>query len=139
MNVRGVGLIDSGGSVDLTQGYKVSDVENIALAQSTGVPVQVKDVARVYVGSVPRLGKAGGDHEDDVVAAILVMIRTLHTNDVVPRIKAEVEKINQDGTLPPGVKVVPFYDRTTLVSVTTNTVLHNLVFGGLLVFFIHWI
>jgi AcrB/AcrD/AcrF family protein len=58
---------------------------------------------------------------------------------VVPRIKAEVEKINRDGTLPPGVKVVPFYDRTTLVFVTTSTVLHNLVFGCLLVFVIQWI
>jgi cobalt-zinc-cadmium resistance protein CzcA len=67
------------------------------------------------------------------------MNRTLHTNDVVPRIKAEVEKINRDGTLPPGVKAVPFYDRTTLVSVTTSTVLHNLVFGCLLVFVIQWI
>jgi cobalt-zinc-cadmium resistance protein CzcA len=139
MNVRGVGLIDSGGSVDLTQGHKVGDIENIVLGQSNGIPIQVKDVARVYVGNVPRLGKAGRDHEDDVVAAILVMNRTLHTNDVVPRIKAEVEKINRDGTLPPGVKVVPFYDRTTLVSVTTSTVLHNLVFGCLLVFVIQWI
>ena len=139
MNVRGVGLIDSGGAADLTQGYKVSDIENIALAQSNGVPIQIKDVARVYVGNVPRLGKAGRDHEDDVVAAILVMNRTLHTNDVVPRIKAEVEKINRDGTLPPGVKVVPFYDRTTLVAVTTHTVLHNLVFGCILVFMIQWL
>ena len=54
------------------------------------------------------------------------MNRTLHTNDVIPRIKAEVEKINSDGTLPPGVKLVPFYDRTGLVDVTTATVIHNL-------------
>src|SRR5208337_753426 len=54
-------------------------------------------------------------------------------------IEAEVERINSDGTLPPGVKLVPFYDRTTLVSVTTRTVLHNLVFGCLLVFFVQWI
>jgi cobalt-zinc-cadmium resistance protein CzcA len=139
MNVRGVGLIDSGGAVDLTQGYNVKDIESISLAQANGVPVQVKDVAKVYVGNVPRLGKAGRDKEDDVVAAILVMNRTLHTNDVIPRIKAEVEKINKDGTLPPGVKMVPFYDRTTLVNVTTHTVLHNLVFGCLLVFIIQWI
>jgi len=139
VNVRGVGLIDSGGSTDLTQGYKVSDIENISLAQVNGVPVQIKDVAKVYVGNVPRLGKAGRDKEDDVVAAILVMNRTLHTNDVIPRIKAEVEKINKDGTPPPGVKIVPFYDRTTLVNVTTHTVLHNLVFGCLLVFVIQWI
>ena len=88
---------------------------------------------------MPRLGKAGRDNEDDVVAAIVVMNRTLHTNDVVPRIKAEVEKINSDGTLPPGVKLVPFYDRTILVSVTTHTVLHNLIFGCLLVFLVQWV
>ncbi len=139
VNVRGVGLIDSGGTTDLTQGYKVADIEKISLAQVNGVPIQIKDVARVYVGNVPRLGKAGRDKEDDVVAAILVMNRTLHTNDVAPRIVAEVEKINKDGTLPPGVKVVPFYDRTTLVNVTTHTVLHNLVFGCLLVFIIQWV
>jgi heavy metal efflux system protein len=139
VNVRGVGLIDSGGTVDLTKGYKVNDIENISLAQSNGVPIQIKDVAKVYVGNVPRLGKAGRDNEDDVVAAILVMNRTLHTNDVVPRISREVEKINSDGSLPPGVKIVPFYDRTTLVNVTTHTVLHNLIFGCALVFLIQWV
>jgi heavy metal efflux system protein len=139
VNIRGVGLFNSGGAEDLTQGYKVDDIENVVLAQSNGVPVQIKHVAKVYVGYLPRLGKAGRDRQDDVVAAIVVMNRTLHTNDVVPRIKAEVEKINNDGTLPRGVKLVPFYDRTTLVSVTTHTVLHNLIFGCLLVFFIQWI
>jgi heavy metal efflux system protein len=138
-NIRGVGLIDSGGTNDLTQGWKVNDIESIVLAQSNGVPVQVRNVAKVYVGNVPRLGKAGRDRDDDVVTAIVVMNRTLHTNDVVPRIKAEVEKINRDGTLPPGVKLVPYYDRTTLVSVTTSTVLHNLIFGCMLVFFIQWV
>jgi heavy metal efflux system protein len=139
VNIRGVGLLDSGGTNNLIQGWKVEDIENIALAQSNGVPVQVKNIAQVSVGYVPRLGKAGRDNEDDVVAAIVVMNRTLHTNDVVPRIKAEVERINSDGTLPPGVKLVPFYDRTTLVSVTTSTVLHNLIFGCLLVFFVQWV
>ncbi len=139
VNIRGVGLIDTGGNTDLTQGRRVEDIENITLGQFNGVPVQIKDVARVYVGYVPRLGKAGRDGDDDVVAAILVMNRTLHTNDVIPRIKAEVEKINSDGTLPPGVKLIPFYDRTGLVNVTTATVLHNLVFGCLLVFLIQWI
>ena len=138
-NIRGIGLIDSGGSADLTQGWKVNDIENIVLTQSNGVPVQVKNVANVRVGNLPRLGKAGRDHDDDVVAAIVVMNRTLHTSDVAARVKAEVEKINDDGTLPPGVKIVPFYDRTSLVSVTTHTVLHNLIFGCLLVFLIQWI
>ena len=139
VNIRGVGLMDSGGTTDLTQGYKVQDIENVQLAQVNGVPVFVKDVAKVTVGYVPRLGKAGRDQDDDVVAAIVIMNRTLHTNDVVKRVREEIEKINGDGSLPPGVKLVPFYDRTTLVNVTTHTVLHNLFFGCVLIFLIQWI
>ncbi len=139
VNIRGIGLIDSGGALDLTRGYKVGDIEDIVLSAPKGIPVRVKDVARVYVGHVPRLGRAGRDHDNDVVAAIVVMNRTMQTNDVVARIKAEVEKINSDGSLPAGVKLVPFYDRTSLVSVTTHTVVHNLIFGCLLVFFIQWV
>ena len=138
-NIRGIGLIDSGGANDLTQGYKVNDIESIVLSQSNGVPIQVKHIAKVYVGNVPRLGRAGRDKDDDVVTGIVIMNRTLHTNDVIPRIQAAVEKLNSDGTLPPGVKVVPYYDRSTLVSVTTKTVLNNLIFGCLLVFLIQWI
>ncbi len=139
VNIRGIGLIDSGGALDLTRGYKVGDIEDIVLSAPKGIPVRVKDVARVYVGHVPRLGKAGRDNDNDVVAAIVVMNRTMQTNDVVARIKAEVEKINSDGSLPAGIKLVPFYDRTSLVSVTTHTVVHNLIFGCLLVFFIQWV
>jgi cobalt-zinc-cadmium resistance protein CzcA len=139
VNIRGVGLIDSGGNDDLTQGYHTGDIENVVLGQFDGVPVQVKDVARVYVGFVPRLGIAGRDHEDDVAASIVVMGRTQHTNDIVPKIKATVAALNTDGSLPPGVKLVPYYDRTSLVAVTTHTVVHNLVFGCILVFLIQWV
>jgi cobalt-zinc-cadmium resistance protein CzcA len=139
VNIRGVGLIDTGGSDDLTKGYKVDDIEKVVLTQVNGVPVRIRDVAKVKVGYVPRLGIAGRDHEDDVAAAIVVMGRTQHTNDIVPKIKAEIEKINHDGTLPAGVQVVPYYDRTSLVEVTTHTVFHNLIFGCLLVFLIQWI
>ena len=139
INIRGIGLIDSGGADDLTQGYKVSDIENVVLTQTNGTPVFVKDVARCYVGFMPRLGIVGKDHDDDTVESIVVMGRTFHTNDVVPRIAREVEAMNHDGSLPRGVKIVPFYDRTSLVHVTTHTVLHNLVFGCLLVFLIQWV
>lgn len=139
VNIRGLGLIDTGGNTDLTQGRRVSDIENVVLSQSNGVPVQIKDVAKVEVGYVPRLGIAGRDSQPDIAAAIVVMGRTQHTNEVLPKVEAEIEKINTDGTLPPGVKVVPYYDRSALVEVTTHTVLHNLVFGCLLVFLIQWI
>jgi cobalt-zinc-cadmium resistance protein CzcA len=139
INIRGIGLIDSGGNDDLTKGYKVDDIENVVLAQANGVPVRVKDIAKVSVGFTPRLGVAGRDHEDDIAAAIVVMGRTQHTNDIVPKIKAEVEKMNHDGTLPPGVKVVPYYDRTSLVQVTTHTVFENLIVGCLFVFLVQWV
>ncbi|MGO9358015.1 MAG: efflux RND transporter permease subunit, partial [Xanthobacteraceae bacterium] len=61
------------------------------------------------------------------------------TNDIIPKVHAAVTQMNADGTLPPGVKIVPYYDRSSLVGVTTHTVLHNLVFGCLLVFVIQWV
>jgi heavy metal efflux system protein len=82
------------GGVDLTQGYKVDDIENVVLSRTNGVPVFVKDVAKVSIGYVPRLGKAGRYKEDDVVAAIVIMNRTLHTNAVVAHVKAEIDEIN---------------------------------------------
>ena len=139
VNIRGVGLVDSGGADDVTKGYKVQDIENVVLTQSNGLPIQVKDVAKVSVGYVPRLGIGGRDHDDDVATAIVVMGRTQHTNDIIPKVRAEVEKLNTDGSLPPGVKIVSYYDRSSLVGVTTHTVLHNLIFGCVLVFFIQWI
>lgn len=139
INIRGVGLIDDGGSDDLTQGYKVDDIQNVVLTQANGVPVLVQDVAKVSIGYRPRLGILGRDDQDDVVGAIVVMRRTEQTADMIPKVKAEVDRLNHDGSLPPGVRVVPFYDRSTLVAVTTHTVLHNLIFGCLLVFLIQWI
>jgi cobalt-zinc-cadmium resistance protein CzcA len=139
VNIRGIGLIDSGGDDGVTKGYRVDDLENIVLSQSGGLPIQIRNVAEVSIDYVPRLGIAGRDDDDDVATAIVVMRRTEHTNDIIPRVEAEVAKLNSDGSLPPGVRIVPYYDRSTLVDVTTHTVLHNLIFGCLLVFVIQWI
>jgi heavy metal efflux system protein len=139
VNIRGIGLFDSGGNNDLTQGWHVGDIEKVVLTQINGVPVQVKDVAKVSVGYVPRLGIAGRDHDDDVALAIVVMGRTYHANEVIPLIKQKIEQLNVDGSLPPGVKLIPYYDRTTLISVTSQTVLRNLMYGCGLVFVIQWI
>jgi len=139
VNIRGVGLINDGGAADITAGYHTQDIENIVLSQSNGVPVKIGDVARVSVGFVPRLGIAGRDYQDDIAAAIVLMGRMQHTNDMLPKVKEEIEKINTDGSLPPGVFIEPYYDRGALVNVTTHTVLHNLYFGMILVFLIQWI
>ncbi len=139
INIRGVGLIDDGGNDDFTQGFKVDDIENVVLTQSNGVPVQIKDVAKVQVSYRPRLGIWGHDVEDDGVAAIVVMSRVDRAHDMLPKVKAEIDMMNHDGSLPPGVKLIPFYDRGSLINVTTHTVLHNLIFGCLLVILIQWI
>jgi cobalt-zinc-cadmium resistance protein CzcA len=139
INIRGVGLIDDGGNDDLRRGYKVDDIENVVLTQVNGVPVLVRDVARASVGDRPRLGILGRDRQDDVVGSIVVMRRTEKTADMIPKVKAAIDKLNHDGSLPPGVHVLPYYDRSSLIAITTHTVLHNLIFGCLLVFFIQWI
>jgi cobalt-zinc-cadmium resistance protein CzcA len=139
INIRGVGLIDDGGSDDLAQGYKVDDIENVVLNQENSVPILVKDVGKVSIGYRPRLGILGRDDQDDVVGAIVVQRRTEQTAEMIPKVKAEIDKLNHDGSLPPGVKVVPYYDRSSLIAITTHTVLHNLIFGCLLVFLIQWI
>ena len=160
VNIRGVGLIGGGeaeatpttldryagenqqpqGRNGVLHNRKIEDIENIVLgSQPGGIPTLVRDVANVSVGYLPRLGKAGRDYDNDVVTAIVIMDRTLRTNEVLARVEAEIQKINRDGTLPPGVHAIPFYDRGTLVSVTTHTVVHNLVFGIVLVFLIQWI
>ena len=139
INIRGVGLMDDGGEDDLTRGYRLDDIENVVLSQVDGVPLRVKDVAKVSVGSVPRLGIWGHDREDDAVSAIVVMSRTRKTSDMLPKVKAEIAAMNRDGSLPPGVHLAPIYDRGSLISITTHTVFHNLIFGCLLVFLIQWI
>ncbi|XAH21887.1 CusA/CzcA family heavy metal efflux RND transporter [Xylophilus sp. GW821-FHT01B05] len=128
VNIRGLGLVEN-----------LDDIGNIVVGQQNGLPTQVKDVARIVEGTVPRLGEAGRDAEHDVVTGVVIMNRTLHTSDVISRVKTAVEKLNADGSLPPGVKLEPYYDRAVLVGVTTHTVIHNLIFGCLLVFFIQWI
>jgi len=139
INIRGVGLIDDGGEDDLTRGHRRDDIENIVLSQTDSVPLRVKDVAKVSVGYVPRLGIWGHDQDDDAVSAIVVMSRTRKTADMLPKVKAEIAAMNRDGSLPAGVHLVPIYDRGSLIAVTTHTVFHNLIFGCLLVFLIQWI
>lgn len=126
-NVRGIGLIES-----------VEDVENIVLAQSRGTPILVKDVAKAAIGNAPRLGIAGLDRDPDIVEGIVLMRRGEKTVEVINRIDAEVNLINRGEVLPAGVKLQPFYDRRELINVTTETVLHNLIFGIVLIFFIQW-
>src|SRR6266478_6503507 len=128
VNVRGLGVIGS-----------LSDIENIVLTQQGGVPVLLSDVAKVQIGFTPRLGIAGRDEATDIIFGIVLMQKLERTMDVVQRLRVAIEKLNTDGSLPPGVKVDAFYDRGDLVAITVRTVLHNLAFGIALIFLIQWV
>lgn len=128
VNVRGLGVIQN-----------LQDISNIVLTQQNGVPVLVSDVAEVTIGFTPRLGMSGKDEETDTVSGIVLMQKMERTMDVIKRLRAAVQRINTDGTLPAGVQVVPFYDRGDLVAITIDTVLHSLIFGILLIFLVQWL
>src|SRR5215208_3532256 len=128
VNVRGIGVITS-----------VKDMDNIVLTQQGGLPVLLSDVAKSSVGFRPRLGLAGRDDVTDVVNGIVLMQKFERTMEVVTRVREAVQKLNTDGSLPKGVKILPFYDRGDLVGITVHTVLHNMMFGVLLIFFIQWL
>lgn len=128
VNVRGIGVATS-----------LDDIKNIVLTQQGGVPVMLSDVANVQIGFTPRLGMAGRDGKTDIVTGIVLMQKFERTMDVVTRVREAVQRINSDGSLPPGVRIEPFYDRGDLVAVTVRTVLHNMLFGIALIFLIQWV
>ena len=128
VNVRGIGVLGS-----------ISDINNIVVSQQGGLPVVLSDIARNQVGFTPRLGIAARDNQDDILFGIVLMQKLERTMDVVQRVRAAIERINSDGSLPPGVMIEPFYDRGDLVAITVRTVLHNMLFGIALIFLIQWV
>ena len=126
--VRGLGLIRS-----------MDDVRNTMLTSSNGTPVLLKDIAAISVGNQPRLGIAGQDGSDDIVEGIVLMRRNGESKPTIAAVEAEVQKINVSGLLPPGVRIEKVYDRSDLIGVTTDTVLHNMFAGMLLIFLVQWL
>jgi cobalt-zinc-cadmium resistance protein CzcA len=125
--VRGVGLIRS-----------LDEIRNTMLTQSAGLPTLVSDVATVIESFQPRLGIAGKDDADDIVQGIVLMRRGEKSMPTILRVEEEVKRINSDGSLPRGVRLEHIYDRKELIDITTSTVLHNMVIGILLIFFLQW-
>jgi len=126
--VRGVGLIHS-----------VQQIRDTMVSANNGSPVRIGDVATVTIGHLPRLGIAGQDNDDDIVQGIVLMRRGEQSLPTIRRVEAEVAKINQSNILPPGVRIEKIYDRTELIEVTTRTVLHNMILGIVLIFFVQWL
>ena len=126
--VRGVGLI-----------HTMDDIRNTMIAPNNGKPVLVRDIATVQVGNLPRLGIVGKDNDDDIVQGIILMRRGEESLPTLQRVEAEVDRINHDNILPPGVHLEKIYDRTELIGVTIDTVLENMASGILLIFAVQWI
>jgi cobalt-zinc-cadmium resistance protein CzcA len=130
INIREVGLVRN-----------ITDIENTVIMTKAGTPLRVKDIAVVAQGPKIRLGQFGRAirHEDgkiisndDVVSGIALMRKGADTQTALTGLEAKVRELN-DRILPPGVKIVPFIDRTDLIHFTTHTVLHNLGEGMILV------
>src|SRR6202050_3656435 len=130
INIQEVGLVKN-----------VRDIENTVITAKNGTPIRVKDIAVVAQGPKIRLGQFARAirHEDgklidndDVVSGIVLLRKGAEGDAALQGIHKKVEELN-DHILPPGVKIVPFIDRSDLVHFTTETVLHNLTEGIILV------
>jgi heavy metal efflux system protein len=132
----GGGFYSQGGQFYYVRGTgrlsTLEDIGNVVLAVHDGTPVLLKDVGRVTIGIAPRLGEFGFEKQDDAVEGVIFLRTGEKTQDVLTRVEAKTKELN-DHVLPKDVKVVPFYDRSDLVAVTTQVVKQNLLRGMLLV------
>src|SRR5215510_584517 len=123
--VRGLGLVKS-----------TEDIGEIVVASNNGAPVRVKDIGRVEIGHAPRLGIFGfqdkNKNNDDAVEGVILMRRGEQTQNVLEGVERKTEEINKT-MLPRDVRIRPYYDRSDLVRVTTDTVEGNLLRGMIFV------
>src|SRR5882757_356600 len=126
--VRGLGLVKS-----------TEDIGEVVVGSSNGVPIRIKDIGRVEIGHAPRLGIFGFQtkqkKDDDAVEGVILMRRGEQTQNVLEGVERKTEEINKT-LLPPDVKIRPYYDRSDLVRITTDTVEGNLLRGMVLVFIV---
>jgi len=124
--VRGLGMVQS-----------LEDIGAIAVSTRGGTPVLIQDVGKVIQGAALRLGRVGKlltlvrfdpADQDDVVQGTVLLRKGENALEVLSRVRAKIEEINRDD-LPPGVKIVPHYDRTELIERTLHTVRKNMAEG----------
>ncbi len=132
----GGGFYSQGGQFYYVRGLgrlaTLEDIGNVVVAVHNGVPVLVKDIGRVTIGIAPRLGEFGFQDQDDAVEGVILLRTGEKTQDVLRRVQMKTRELNEQ-ILPKDVKVVPFYDRTDLVALTTDVVERNLLRGMVLV------
>src|ERR1019366_7497420 len=119
--VRGIGVLS-----------KISDIENVIVDYRNNVPIYVKNIARVFESALPRMGQVGRDTIDNCVEGVIVMRIGDNPDAFIESVNAKIDELNAK-VLPNDVKIVPFYNRQTLIKFCTKTVTHNLLEGILLV------
>lgn len=120
-NVRGLGLFKD-----------ADDIGNVAVTAKDGTPLYLKQLGEVTVGAKVPLGQVGKDDDSNIVEGVVLMRRGEKSLPTLERVREKVEQIN-NGILPTGMKIVPYYDRTDLINITTHTVTHTLIEGMVLV------
>jgi cobalt-zinc-cadmium resistance protein CzcA len=125
--VRGLGLYQN-----------IPDIENVLVVTRQGVPILVKHVAKVAIGSLPRVGQVGLDEQDDKVEGIVVMRKGENPSKVLAALKEKISEVNEK-VLPSDIQMETFYDRDKLMTYCKKTVVTNLVEGILFVTFIVFI
>ena len=119
--VRGIGVLND-----------IEDINNIIINKINGVPLLIRNVARVIESGKPRLGQVARDQDEDVMEGIIVMRKGENPSEVLDLVRAKVKELN-DNILPKSVKINTFYDRTNLMDFAQETVIHNLIEGIVLV------
>ena len=121
--IRGEGLTRS-----------ISDIENIVVKTTEGIPIRIRDVARVQFGQAVRYGAFTKDGQGEAVGGMILMLKGANSNEVIAAVKERMVQIQE--SLPDGVTIAPFIDRSTLIAETTSTVTSNLLEGALIVIFV---
>ena len=121
--IRGIGVVKN-----------LEDVANITVKTVDGIPVKVGDVAKVQLGHATRFGAVTRNGEGEVVAGIAIMLKGENFQEVSKNVKERISQIQK--SLPEGVLIEPFIDRTNLVDRVEGTIARNLIEGGLIVIFV---
>lgn len=121
--VRGDGLIQS-----------LDDIRAIVITRRNGVPIKIEDIGKVQVGYAPRFGAITANGEGEKVLGQVMMLKGANPNATIQRVKERVAEVEK--SLPPGVHINGFLDRSELISRTTHTIAENLILGCLIVVFV---
>ncbi len=112
----------------------LDDIRQMVIKNENGIPIKIKDVAEVKIGNAVRYGALTKDGKGEAVGGMILMLKGANSNEVITRVKERIQQIEK--SLPEGVHIQPFLDRSDLIAETTGTIKNNLIEGGLIVIFI---